>query len=439
MKVLIGDSDEETHYTIRRAVLGELPCEMTKAHTGPDVLDKLQREHADALILDAHLPILDAAEVVQILRESPRFASLPIFIVTSGMGQALARRLLDFGIMDILVKPFPQARLDRLTQCLKEIANNRPRPPRPISRLTKGSAALIVDGDKAFREYFTKAVDERLTVTAIESGAKALELCHRSQVDVVFLGTDLGLVDRAQIARRLRTLPYGAIRIVAIPQKSDVQADRASGLFDDVMLRTYAPAAFEQELARWLRNTTPFERLSALIPDIRIQIVRAVEQAFGTMLGTDVEPVQDPVPTVEAHATASVTITPPPSALTLRVRFGMQSGRQIAAAFMEMDADSVADEDIPAVAGEVANILGGRIKVALQERQLETVMGLPVLAIEPEGPDKAAIPPEQGADVHFRAIDRPVAFRIQLTVEQAEGGDAVDEESGVTTIRADAA
>ena len=156
------------------------------------------------------------------------------------------------------------------------------------------------------------------------------------------------------------------------------------------------------------------------------------------MLGTDVEPVEAPSARVEARATASVTVAPPPSGVTLRVRFGMDSGREIAAAFLETDASSVSDDDIMAVAGEVANILGGRIKAALQERQLETLMGLPVLTIEPEGPDSDQIQPEQGADVHFQALDRPVAFRIQLTVELSEAASdasSVDGESGVATIR----
>ena len=254
MIVLLGDNDEETHYAIRRAVLAELGCEILKARSGPDVLEKLQLHTPDVLLMDAQLPILDGAEVLQILRGSPRFSSLPVFILTTGMEQMLARRLLKFGVMDILVKPLPLGRLERLTSALIEIASRRPRAARPVPRLTKSSSALIVDGDKAFREYFTKAVGRRLAVAVAESGAKALELCHRAHVDVVFLGTDLGLVDRAQIARRLRLPPYGAVRIVAIPQKSEAEADRASGLFDYVMVRTYAPAAFERELARWLRS-----------------------------------------------------------------------------------------------------------------------------------------------------------------------------------------
>lgn len=443
MIVLIGDSDEATHYAIRRAVLAELDCEVVKAHTGPDVLDKLQHHSPDALIMDAQIPILDGAEALQILRASPRFASLPVFILTAGMDEPLALRLFTFGLQDIIVKPLSDARLRRLTTRLVEIASRRPRATQPVSRLTKGSSALIVDGDKTYREYFMKAVRGRLAVAETESGAKALEVCHRTHPDVVFLGTDLGLVDRAQVAQRLRALPsYGAVRIVAIPQKSEVDAERASGLFDDVMVRTYAPAAFERELARWLRVTTPFERLNALIPDIRVRVIRAVEQVFGTMLGTDVEPGEGPSDRVEARATASVTVTPPPSAVTLRVRFGIGSGREIAAAFLEADASSVPDDDILAVAGEVANVLGGRLKVVFQEHQLETVMGLPVLRSEREGPPADLIQPEHGVDMHFRAVDRPVLFQVLLTVEESEAtsdASSADAPGGVATIRTDSA
>ncbi len=442
MIVLVGDDDAVTQYALRKAMTELVGCEIVEARSGPDVLDKLHRQPPDALIMDERLAIVDGMEALQILRRSPRFAGLPVVITTAGMDEPRAKSLIALGVRDILVKPLDGARLERLTKLfsLIETDSDGARTRQPAARLQASSTAMIVDGDKDYRDYFVKAVNGRLTVTQADSGAKALELCHRSPPDIVFLGTDLGLVERAHVARRLRAIPRRTVRVIAIPQKSEAGTERASGLYDDVLQRTYAPPAFEKELARWLRGTTTFERLSGRAPNVRLRIIRAAEQVFGTMLGTDVEPQATPCTGDEATATASVTLTSPPFVMTLRVGYGMACARTIAGAFMESDAADLPDDDVAAVAGEVANMLAGRLKVAFEEGELAVKLGLPVLAVDPNGHPADLLPADDGADVSFQAVDRPVAFRIQLTVEPsgAEGQTGVEEAGGVTTIRTDA-
>jgi CheY-like chemotaxis protein len=443
MIVLVGDDDAVSQYALRKAMSEVANCEIVEARTGPDVLDKLHRQAPDVLIMEERLAIIDGVEALQILRRSPRFASLPVVMTTAGIDEPRARRLIGLGVRDILVKPLEAARLERVATFLGglEAHSTGPRTRQPALRLQASSSALLVDGDKDYREYFTKAVKGRLTLTTADSGAKALEMCHRTPPDIVFLGTDLGLVDRAHVARKLRGVPRRTVRIVAIPQKSEAEAERATGLFDDVLMRTYAPAAFERELERWLRGTATFERLSGRLPNIRLRVIRAAEQVFGTMLGTDVEPQEAPSVDAGPHATASVTLTSPPFVMTLRVMYGMVAARDIAGAFLETDATDLPEEDVLAVAGKVVSMLAGRLKAAFEEVEFAAALGLPALALQPESPSAEALPHDQGTDVSFKAIDRPVGFRIQLTVDPAEtlaGETTVAEESGVTTIRSEA-
>jgi CheY-like chemotaxis protein len=440
--VLVGDDDAATQYSLRKAMSEVVNCEILEARTGPDVLDQLHRQPPDALIMEERLAIIDGVEALQILRRSPRFASLPVVVTTTGIDEPRARRLIALGVRDILVKPLDAARLERLTKFLSliEADSSSPRARQPVLRLQAGSSAVIVDGDKDYCEYFTKAVKGRLTLTAADSGAKALEVCHRTPPDIVFLGTDLGLVDRAHVARKLRAMPRRTVRLVAIPQKSEAESERASGLYDDVLIRTYVPAAFERELERWLRGTTTFERLSGRLPNIRLRTIRAAEQVFGTMLGTDVEAQDAPSDDDGAQATASVTLTSPPFVMTLRVRYGMGAARDIAGAFLETDASDLPDDDVLSVAGEVVNMLAGRMKAACREVELDAALGLPAVALEPEGHQADAVAQDQGADVSFQAVDRLVRFRIQLTVEPCNAPaveTTVDETSGVTTIRSE--
>jgi CheY-like chemotaxis protein len=358
------------------------------------------------------------------------------------MDEPRAKGLIALGVRDILVKPLDGARLERLTKCVSliEADSGGSRARQPAARLPASSTAIIADGDKDYRDYFAKAVNARLTLTHATSGARALDLCHPSPPDIVFLGTDLGLMERAQVARRLRAIHRRTARIIAIPQKSEVEADRASGLYDDVLQRTYAPAAFEKELARWLQGTTTFERLSGRLPNIRLRIVRAAEQVFGTMLGADVEPQDGQTSTDEATATASVTLASPPFVATLRVRYGMVSAKTIAGAFTQSDVADLSDEGVVAVAGEVATLLGERVKAALEGVGLDATLGMPEAVAEPGGHHAGPLAASEGVDVSFHAVDRPLTFRIQLTAEpsDAEGRTGLDQSSEVTTTRAEA-
>jgi CheY-like chemotaxis protein len=442
MLVLIGDDDAATRRAIRSALTKRAHCEVVEAQSGSEVLDILQRQAPDALVIEVQLPIVSGLDVLQILRDSPQFRLLPVVALTMDRDEQLVRRLIELGVQDLLLKPLDADRIGRLTASLRLVEGDagRPRARQAAARLTERSTALIVDGDEAYRKYFRKAIKGRLVLFDAETGANALELCDKACPDVVFLGTNLGLVKRGHIAQRLRAMPRRSVQIVAVPHKSEVEAERASGLFDDVLVRTYVPAAFEKELERLLRSSSAFDRLRDVVPDIRVRVIQAAEQVFGTMLGTDLEPMESVSASDEPRASASLTIKAPQFVVTLRVRYALSSGKVIAGAFLETDGSTVADDDVLAVAGEVINVLAGRVKAAFQEREMETALGLPTLVHEPAGQATDAVQPDQGVDVYFQAIGRPVVLQIVLTVQPSDAAASatkVDAESGVATIRTD--
>ncbi len=446
MNVLICNSDPTAARVVRKVLAYGQRHGVVEASNGFEVIRALQQHPIDAMVLDAQMPFMNGLEILRIVRDSAQFASLPVVLLTTEADDATVRQLIALGVHDIvLLSVSPDALAARLEPAVERLssvaAHTSARDERRAAlRLGHDSVVLIVDGDSEYRQYFRKVVAGRFTISEAESGVQALEACYKPLPDAILLGTNLGLVSAERIAQRLRSAQGKSTQIIAIPPKSEAAAWRASGLYDDVIARTYIPAVLEKELARLLQPSSAFGMLSQAIPDVRSRIIRAAEQVFGVMLMTDVEPSEDPLPLDGPLACAVISIATPLFVTTLRILFDFASGREVAAAFLETAADEIGDDDVVSVVGEVANVLTGRLKAVFEERALDATIGLPVLTTEPEGSHQA--PPDRtsrGVCLPFRAIDRPVMFQIDLTADGPDKGRAtVVAGTGVLALRSDA-
>jgi diguanylate cyclase (GGDEF)-like protein len=86
----------------RRFVLIEDPRE---------VFDKLNERQPDILLLDVVMPQLSGFEVLRRVRQSERFAHLPVIILTSSSDPDTKLRALDLGATDFLAKPVDPSEL----------------------------------------------------------------------------------------------------------------------------------------------------------------------------------------------------------------------------------------------------------------------------------------------------------------------------------------
>jgi DNA-binding response OmpR family regulator len=90
-----------------------------EADSGPGALAAIHRgEVADAVLLDIMLPGIDGLELLDVLRASPRWKSVPVMMLTARGDEAAVKRALASGANDYLGKPFDPAelvsRLERL-------------------------------------------------------------------------------------------------------------------------------------------------------------------------------------------------------------------------------------------------------------------------------------------------------------------------------------
>ncbi|HEV7288850.1 response regulator [Sphingomonas sp.] len=117
--ILVAD-DDKILVGLVRARLSGAGHEVLVAHDGESALEIANTALPAAVILDAMMPIVGGAEVLRRLREEPRFARLPIMMLTARTSEEDVVAFLKAGATEYLAKPFmPQELLLRLEMMLR--------------------------------------------------------------------------------------------------------------------------------------------------------------------------------------------------------------------------------------------------------------------------------------------------------------------------------
>jgi DNA-binding response OmpR family regulator len=120
IRVLVVD-DEPTIRELIAEALREAGYQVETASDGAHALRLMRRRVPRAIVLDLMMPRLDAEGFVELMRLNPRFAAIPILLVTAAYGvDEVAERL---GASACLSKPFE---LDDLTDRINQLVGGRP-------------------------------------------------------------------------------------------------------------------------------------------------------------------------------------------------------------------------------------------------------------------------------------------------------------------------
>ena len=104
-RLLVVDDDEDNRQLLRR-MLERQGYAVVLAATGPECLEKLERDRFDLVLLDVIMPGFSGFEVLSRIRENLNLRSVPI-VVVSALGECSAAiRCLKMGAEDYLPKPF---------------------------------------------------------------------------------------------------------------------------------------------------------------------------------------------------------------------------------------------------------------------------------------------------------------------------------------------
>jgi CheY-like chemotaxis protein len=123
-KVLVVDDDPDILDAIT-TILSTQPYSIDTARDGVECVDKVRADIPDLIVLDLLMPKVDGFAVVRELRDNPRYAKVPILILTSVREDASRRRYeletgLAMDVQDYVEKPVsPADLLERVSNLLE--------------------------------------------------------------------------------------------------------------------------------------------------------------------------------------------------------------------------------------------------------------------------------------------------------------------------------
>ena len=102
-------------YTIRQLLsqtLTRARYRVAQAKDGQDALSKLEQGLVcDLMIVDIEMPRMDGFELLQSVKSQPKFASIPVAMLTSRSGFKYRQMALELGATQYFTKPYNEAQL----------------------------------------------------------------------------------------------------------------------------------------------------------------------------------------------------------------------------------------------------------------------------------------------------------------------------------------
>lgn len=102
--ILVVDDDPFQCKLLER-LLGNEGLSSMLAHSGAEALALLGRQHPDLILMDVALPDFSGVDITRRLKATPRFAAIPVLMITGQSERQVLEASLKAGAVDFLVKP----------------------------------------------------------------------------------------------------------------------------------------------------------------------------------------------------------------------------------------------------------------------------------------------------------------------------------------------
>ena len=111
--VILVVEDDPTMLAIIVKALNLSGFRTSQARTAMDAVAAARKERPDLILADVGLPDMDGATVTSLLRDDPKFSSVPVILISAMEPAELESRKGETGAVDVLTKPFNSGELVR--------------------------------------------------------------------------------------------------------------------------------------------------------------------------------------------------------------------------------------------------------------------------------------------------------------------------------------
>ena len=105
------DDENDIRRIARLSLAAVGGMEVAEAASGPEGVRKAQEELPDVVLLDMMMPGMDGPATLQVLRDNPATARIPVVFLTAKAMTSEVERLKGLGARGVLTKPFDPMKL----------------------------------------------------------------------------------------------------------------------------------------------------------------------------------------------------------------------------------------------------------------------------------------------------------------------------------------
>lgn len=158
-KIIIIDDVE-----LNRTILGEAfskKYEVLEAQDGAEGLEKIfaNENELAAIFLDIIMPEMDGFSVLQELELKNLMRKIPLFIITTETTDYVVEKAYNYGVIDVIQKPFNLLIIERRVANIIELFENRNSIAQHIAEKQSAVKAAIASGESTAEKY-KKALED---------------------------------------------------------------------------------------------------------------------------------------------------------------------------------------------------------------------------------------------------------------------------------------
>jgi len=121
VKSILIVEDSATTRSLIRAVIEEIgDFDIVEATTGFDALKLLPSQDFDLVVTDINMPDINGLELINFVKNNPRYSHIPLIIVTTERSEEDKKRGMALGATAYVTKPF---KAPELQDIIKKILN----------------------------------------------------------------------------------------------------------------------------------------------------------------------------------------------------------------------------------------------------------------------------------------------------------------------------
>ena len=111
--------DSSTTRALIRAIIEEMgDFQTVEARSGFDALKLLPTQDFDLIITDINMPDINGLELINFMKNNPKYRDLPLIIVSTERGEEDKKRGMALGAVAYITKPF---NADELQKVIKQV------------------------------------------------------------------------------------------------------------------------------------------------------------------------------------------------------------------------------------------------------------------------------------------------------------------------------